>query len=247
MRIGIFGDSAFSWHGFPQTDLNSDTDCISWNDKVCEYFNASQYNKAVHQGSAERILCELKDSDFNFDLVLISIPHSDAFYLPNCNRDLGFNSDYEYRAELVFKQDMGDSPDSIFNITAIEEYPQDQINTKSVREQFSTLDEFIQTLTLCKKHLYNHKIAKNRHAGALIQIDSLLRFRGIKTLYSCPLHYVPPWVKLEAGPIFDELYDATKKYRMWRNLPNNITLEGQEEISKLVIEKIISMEGWLSG
>ena len=142
---------------------------------------------------------------------------------------------------------MGDSPDAIFNITAIEEYPQDQINPKSVREQFSTLDEFIQTLALCKKHLYNHKIGKNRHAGALIQIDSLLRFRGIKTLYSCPLHYVPPWVKLEAGPIFEELYDATKKYRMWRNLPNAITLEGQEEISKLVIDKAISMEGWLSG
>ena len=56
MRIGFYGASEVAWTG---DKING---VYSWNDMVCEYFEADQTNHAVLEGSSERALLKLKST-----------------------------------------------------------------------------------------------------------------------------------------------------------------------------------------
>ena len=73
MKIGVFGASEAAWSGYPYPCADTNELLISWNDIVCKYFKAEQYNRAVPQGSLERVLRELKKCKKNLDLAIVTI------------------------------------------------------------------------------------------------------------------------------------------------------------------------------
>ena len=45
MKIGFFGASETARYGYPYKCNLTNELSVSWNDAVCKYFNAEQYNK----------------------------------------------------------------------------------------------------------------------------------------------------------------------------------------------------------
>ena len=225
MIIGMFGASETAWHGYPYQCEDTKELVVSWNDIVCKYFNAEQYNKAVLQGSMERVLYELKKCKKTLDIAIINISKFKFTHLPNCDIDFRVDHGIDNRAE------------QIFDFKGIQHGPKFESH-RNVKNQFDSKQEFIDLCTLYKKYLYNSEAQINRHAGALLQIDLWLKTKNIKTIYLSRSENIPPWVSLTAGKIFDYMHLKAEEYRKFYNLPNNISAEGQKIIAKWLIKRI---------
>lgn len=225
MIIGFFGASETAWHGYPYKCNQINELVVSWNDAVCKYFNAEQYNKSVLQGSTERALYELKKCKKPLDLVIINISKFKFTHLPNCDCDFKVDHVIENRAE------------QIFDVKGVQHGPKFESH-RNVRNQFESKQEFIDLCTLYKKYLYNSEAQINRHAGALLQIDMWLKSKNIKTIYLGMYENIPPWVSLKAGKVYDNIHKTADENRKTFNLPNNITAKGQKLLAKWLIKRI---------
>lgn len=225
MLIGFFGASELSWTGYSFTDKFSGKSSRSWNDLACKHLNAEQYNRAVLQGSSERALMELKKCKKSLDLAVIGISQPKFAYLPRCDVDFRLDHDSVERAE------------QIFDIKGVQHGPKYESH-RNLCEQFGNKEEFINTYNLFKKHLYDPELMMNRHAGALIQIDSWLKSKNIRTIYFCKSKYLPPWVDLTAGPKFEEILEFCEENRIYENLPNNLSRDAQFKIAAWFVKTI---------
>ena len=225
MIIGFFGASEVAWYGYPYKCTDNKELAFSWNDIVCKYFQAEQYNKAVLQGSTERVLYELKKCKKKLDVVVINISNFKFTYIPNCSIDFNTGHSINTRAEQVFE------------FKGLQGGPKFESH-RNFRDQFESKEEFITLCTLHKKYLYNSEAMLNRQAGALLQIDMWLKTKNIKTIYLSDPVNIPPWVSLTAGNVYDDMNILAAKHRKYRNLPNNISLEGQKLIAKWLIKRI---------
>tara|TARA_Y100001972_G_C7645627_1_gene324458 strand:- start:1078 stop:1770 length:693 start_codon:yes stop_codon:yes gene_type:complete len=225
MIIGFFGASEVAWFGYPFKCIETKELAFSWNDIVCKYFKAEQYNRAVLQGSTERVLFELKKCKKTLDLAIVNISNFKFTYLPNCDIDFNAGHSANTRAE------------QIFDCKAIQHGPKFESH-RNFSNQFESKEEFITLCNLHKKYLYNSEAQINRQAGALIQIDMWLKTKNIKTIYLADHHNIPPWVTLTAGDIYNNMNILAAKHRKYRNLPNNISIEGQKLIAKWLIKRI---------
>ena len=225
MIIGFFGASETAWHGYPYQCVDTKELAFSWNDIVCKYFNAKQYNKAVLQGSTERALYELKKCKKDLDVAIINISNFKFTYLPNC--DIDFNTGHSANTRA----------DQVFDFKGIQHGPKFESH-RNFRSQFESKEEFINLCNLHKKYLYNSEAMLNRQAGTLLQIDMWLKTKNINAIYlSNPIN-IPPWVSLSAGKVYDYMHKTAEEHRKYRNLPNNISLEGQKLIAKWLIKRI---------
>ena len=224
MNIGFFGASETSWHGYSYLCSDTNELSISWNDIVCKYFKAEQYNRAVLQGSMERVLHELKKCKKNLDIAIVSISHFKFIYLPTCDIDFSSHS-ISTRVEDAFE---------VHGIQHGRKFE----NYKNFTNQFESKEEFVTLVNLYKKYLYNADSAQNRQAGILSQIDLWLKTKNIKTIYLAPPVNIPPWVNLTAGKVYDYMHKTSAENRRYRNLPNNISVKGQKLIAKWLIKRI---------
>ncbi|MCH1416438.1 MAG: hypothetical protein L7V30_02870 [Gammaproteobacteria bacterium] len=223
MKIGVFGASEASWFGYSYPCADTNELSISWNDIVCKYFKAEQYNRAVLQGSMERVLHELKKCKKDLDLAIVIISHFKFIYLPTC--DIDFSSRSSSRVEDAFESK------GIQHGRKFENY-------KNFSNQFKSKEEYVTLVNLYKKYLYNAESAQNRQAGILSQIDLWLKTKNIKTIYLSRPANIPPWVSLSAGNVYDDMYLIAKANRRYVNLPNNISVNGQKLIAKWLIKRI---------
>ena len=225
MIIGFFGTSELAWHGYPYQCLDTNEIAHSWNDLVCKYFKAEQYNKAVQQGSTERVLFELKKCKKKLDLAIVNFSRYKFTYLPTCDIDFKVDDTILNRAE------------QIFDYKGTQHGPKFE-NHRNVRNQFKSKQEFIELCTLYKKYLYSPETHMSRQAGALLQIDMWLKTKNIKTLYLCWTENIPPWITLTAGKVSESMNKIADKHRKFHILPNNISLKGQKIIAKWLIKRI---------
>ncbi len=225
MIIGFFGTSETAWYGYPYQCLDTKKIAYSWNDLVCKYFNAEQFNKAVQQGSTERVLYELKKCKKKLDLAIVNFSSYKFTYLPTCAIDFKVDDTILNRAEQIFEY-KGTQPGLKFS------------NHRNLCNQFKDKQEFIDLCSLYKKYLYNSEAQINRQAGTLLQIDMWLKTKGIKTMYLCWPKNIPPWVSLSAGKVYDSMNVTAEEHRKYHNLPNNISIEGQRLIAKWLIKRI---------
>ena len=220
MRIGFYGASEVAWTDYKINGVSS------WNDMVCEYFNAEQINHAVLEGSSERALLKLKSTKEKLDLAVISLRNCFKFTpMVYCDRDFPIGR-LSANAE-----------------TAREWY--NYVGTKkkkdgrdSVKKQFGSEDEFYNTWSLFKKHLYSPDLQMIRHAGALIQINQYVSAFKIPTVFIIKNENLPPWVTLSGGINSDEISTLYEQNRQHNNLPNNLSAEGQKIIAKYFVKLI---------
>jgi len=224
MKIGFYGDSKACWAKFPIYDD------ISFIDIVCEHYQAKLINKGVPQGSEERILKELKKSK-EPDMVVIFHSQSSRFYLPQTDRDIDvrdFNKFFDDRkANYIWKagEKNRDSASEFFD------YGQ-------IKDKFKDLDEFIATISLYKKHLYDADVHLNRYYGSLVQIDQFLTHKKIPSIHVIDPNAMPSWFKFQSGETATDLFRLSEDNFELGTFPNNISKKGQQRIAKILISKI---------
>jgi hypothetical protein len=226
VTVGFYGASDAAWSGYNYIDKDSGNEVISWNDLVSAYFNTTGVNSAVMDGSIERAALAIKSTKTPIDIAIIVMGSYAAIPLINCDRDIAAGH-----------KDFDNTSEQIFNIKGVSiefKYAPD----KDVAKQFGSREEYIQTLNLWKKHLWSAELQSLRYTGALIQLDQYLIANNIPAIYVGRARRVPTWLKLQAGVVYDELYDLNRKFRQTANLPNNISAEGQKELAKVYIKLI---------
>lgn len=123
---------------------------------------------------------------------------------------------------------------------------------KSEKVQISK-EIFFNTLYTYNEKFYDADTEKNRFIGALLQIDSYLKFKNIKTIH-CPMlpDHIPKWFKFQSGitdisiSSYQDVkiihYDGTKSlnpYNVNYNQSfNGINQEGNDIISSKLIKYI---------
>lgn len=220
MKIGFFGASEVAWAGYKINGVSS------WNDMICEYFNAEQINHAVLEGSSERALLKLKKVKQKLDLAVISLPNSYKFSsMVNCDRDY----------PIAAPGNVLDVAKKWYNYVGTKKKKDGR---DSVKMQFGSEDEFLTTWSLFKKHLWSPELQMIRHAGALIQINQFLSNFSIPCIFIIRSESIPPWVKLDAGCVSTELPKLYLNHRQTNNLPNNLSAEGQKIIAKYFVKLI---------
>lgn len=228
MNIGFFGDSPLSWTGYAYNCKNTGSLTVSWNDMLCKALKATQFNTAVLQGSTERTLISLKQCKIKLDLAIVSISNHRFTYLPRCDIDHNIIDN------------PGDRAKQLFEIKGVQHGP-NYNHYKNVCAQFSSVEEFVETFNLYRKHFYDPQLQLNRQAGALQQIDQWLCKNEINTIYiSNAKNVIPAWVELKAGKHLSDFRQIYKKHRETNNLPNSISFRGQTEIAGWFWKKIIN-------
>lgn len=225
MRIGFYGDSKACWAKSP-IDSN-----VSFIDKVCSHYNAELLNQGVPQGSEERVLNELKKTK-DPDLIVIFHSKSARFYLPNANRDLDvrdFDQFYDDR-----------KANYIWNVT--EEKEKDMagqyFNYGRIKEKFADIKEFIATISLYKKYLYDPDVHLNRWYGTLIQIDQYIFHKKIPCIHVIDPNLIPSWFEFKSGEVAFDIDQMCEDHYEINPFPNNISIKGQELIADALISKI---------
>ena len=219
MRIGFYGASEVAWTGYKINGV------YSWNDMVCEYFKADQTNHAVLEGSSERALLKLKSTKDKLDLAVFSLRNCYKFApMVYCDRDFPV---------ATLKND--DMSRRWYNYVGTKKKKDGR---DSVKKQFESEREFVNTWHLHKKHLWSPELQMIRHAGALIQINQYLSAFNIPTVFVVKKENLPAWVKLDSGVNSTKISKLYEENRQHDNLPNNLSAEGQKTIAKYFVSLV---------
>lgn len=219
MNIGFYGHSNCAYSS-PDSFL----------DIVAGRLGANLVSKGVKQGSEERILFDLKKTK---DLDVAVIFHSEPgfAFLPNCDRDVDMTNISKRRMDYLMRQQEWDSKFT-------EDY------TPVFKKEFKELDEFINTATVYRDHLYHPDLMLNRFYGALLQIDRYLIDKGIPCVHV--LNYsnaIPNWFKFNSGVIDYVVMDLCQKYKTAREqfFVNIVTKEGNLMIADQLMKKLTEL------
>jgi hypothetical protein len=227
MKIGFYGHSTACWAGFPVKDQKS------FIDMICEHYHATLVNKGVPQGSQERILFEIKKTK-EIDLAVIFHSTSSFVYLPSCQRDLTL-TELNDKAFYLWRELSDNSTDLA---KAKEQY----FSYGGIKETFEDIKIFIDTMSLYKKFLYHPDLNMNRYLGALVQTDQYIAAKKIPCIHIISKRNLPTWFTFTSGMFCYDIPELEKKYYKIQ-FPNNISAEGQQVLSKALIEKIDNLLG----
>ena len=220
MRLGFYGDSTACWTLRPINKFKPfiEEDKGSFIDTICKKYKAICVSTGAAEGSIERILVNLKKTK-KIDFAFIFYSSPSRFYLPNTDRDIDIGDFDKYFSDK--------KANYLFNIQ--------KQNTENLKKDFDNLEEFIKTISLYKKYLYDPDVHLNRWYGALIQIDQYITAKNIPCVHVVNKNIIPPWFEFSSGIVAHEIYDLCKQ-NYDRSLPNNISEQGQDLIADALIK-----------
>jgi len=232
MHIHIFGHSICAKAGWkndrPEPDL--------FVDKLIKKYNIPDENyHAVNQGSEERILYFLKKVK-QIDLAIIFHGTPQHFFCPAWSSDFHLVDqdkywDNDYPKDLLYMPEiLNDEPkQKTHNII---------LDKKNYKKSYET---FI-------KNFYTPELNRNRHYGALIQIDQYLNHKKIHAIHCTLKTTLPNWFKFSNGIVDTELAELQKqnsKYYCGHSKSSNaISEEGNIYIADKLSEYINELTGW---
>jgi len=230
MHVHIFGHSICARAGWKKDR----PEAKKFADILIEKYNIPKKNyHAVNQGSEERILYFLKKVK-EIDVAIIFHGTPQHFFCPAWSSDFHlvdrpeyWDNDYPRRLKYI-PEILNDKPiDTNHEI----------LDRKSYRHFYEVFTE----------HFYTPELNRNRHYGALMQIDQYIKHKNIKVIH-CPLKKsIPDWFKFSSGIVDNELAELQKQnskyYCSSQQSSNQITPEGNEYIANKLIEYIESF-GW---
>lgn len=230
MHIHIFGHSICARAGW----RNGQPEFKKFSDILIEKYNIPRHNyHAVNQGSEERILYFLKKVK-EIDIAIIFHGTPQHFFCPAWSTDFHLVDDPNYWSN--------DYPHRI-------RYTPEILNDKQVGIDYSVLDksQYKQYYEVFAEHFYTPELNRNRHHGALLQIDQYIKHKKIKAIHCTLKKSIPDWFKFSSGIVDNELAELQKqnsKYYCSSQISSNqITKEGNQYIANKLIGYIESF-GW---
>lgn len=245
MHLGFYGHSSVSWTLRPINSYKpfSEKDEGSFIDIVCKHYNSILVNKGVLQGSIERVLVDLKKTK-KIDFAFIFYSGSNRFYLPRTNRDIDLKHFNEFfkdtKAKYIWNVQKNQSKNIIWNI---EKWHSERVKKafysqgENIEDVYDSIEEFITTLSLYKKYLYDPEVHLNRWYGSLIQIDQYLYAKKIPCIHVIDNNMIPPWFKFKSGIVAPHIDALCKKYHD-NSVENSISIPGQKIIAEALIAEV---------
>ena len=201
---------------------------------INKYSTSGPDNIGIAKCSEERILYNLKKTK---DIDIAIIFHSDpVFYF--CPM---FKSDNSKLSEKDFE-----SGRMVFKTTVYTEYRNDKRIDNNILEtnrDTLSIEETKNVFKLYQEYFYTPETNKNRHAGALIQIDQYLSFKKIKAIHLLQdKTHIPNWFNFTTGIVDFELaamqHDNNPYSCSYSRSANAITEEGNDIIFNKLSEYI---------
>lgn len=232
MHIHIFGHSICAragWkHDKPEPDL--------FVDRLIKKYNIPDSNyHAVNQGSEERILYFLKKVK-QIDLAIIFHGTPQHFFCPAWSSDFHLVDQDKYW-ENDYPKDLYYMPE------ILKDKPKEPIHdiVLDKKNYQKSYENFV-------KHFYTPELNRNRHYGALIQIDQYLHHKKIHAIHCVLKNTLPTWFKFSNGIVDTELAELQKQnskfYTGSQNSGNLISEEGNIYITNKLTEYIEQLTGW---
>lgn len=223
MNIGFYGASGACW-------CNSE-DNQSWCDQLASHLDADIVNSGTPQGSAERILYELKKTR-HLDIAVIFHTQPKYVFIPHADRDVSLSSVKPRRAELLWTERAGNI------IPTPEQFESEFFSYGGLRETFGDTETFITAMSYMREYFYDPDLLRNRYQATMLLIDSYLHNNSIPVWHSIVPKHTPDYCVPQWGHIDTEL--ATWQWPLVTDknphTPNNLTPEQNVHIYQTIAE-----------
>lgn len=233
MNLYVFGHS-ITWRKpvFNKTMPNTFVDILFEKYNVPEYDHAYTYPYC----STERILYFLKKIK-QIDVAIIFYGLPEFFFAPSLDKDFILINEKDYYWDDPLWEKLNTYP-SVIEDRPITPYEW-KIKRNSILNQKNhiTNKEFKSKYYDYLKYFHTVDLCRNRHYGALTQIDQYVNYKKIPVIH-CPLpKTLPTWFNFTSGIVDTELYNYEFTHSCKHTLVKNaITEKGNQ----LIAEKLIS-------
>ena len=210
MNIGFYGHSNCAYR-------SND----SFIDLISTYLGANIVNTGTRQGSEERVLYELKKTK-KIDVAIIFHCNPSNLFLPGCDRDIGISNMSQSRSEYMFNKWDGFA----------------EIHHSKFLQKFKSAENFWNSFQTYKEYFYDPDLQVNRFNGALLQIDSYIKFKSIKCIHV--VENIPSWFTFSSGMVDYEIMKIIKNNPQESGtfFVNCISKIGNELVANKLIELI---------
>lgn len=230
LRIGFYGPSTVCW-------VNSENS-VSFIDQIRDHFDAQIVNVGVPQGSAERILFELKKTK-HLDIAIVFHTVPRYVFVPKCSRDLSLDCVKPRRAGLLWTES---NPRLVPNQ---QQFEHEFLRYGGIADVFDSTENFVDAMTTMREYFYHPDLQLNRYQGAMLAIDSYLSSLQIPVFQSIVPKYTPQWLMPSTGTIDHELsgWIWVTETKQNPQTPNNLTPDQNRRMAARLIEWIKQQRG----
>ena len=198
--------------------------------------------------SEERILYFLKKQK-DIDVAIIFHSEPQMFFIPGIERDFATVSSSS-KFWLGPRWNRMNYLSSIVNDKKLSEEEWFNMHYRKINEDSHiSIDEFKEAYDIYLKYFYTHDLNRNRHYGALMQIDQYTKAKQIPTIHCVMPKTLPTWFEFSHGIVDTDIAQFQHPTSNYYTAPfkgNSISKEGNDIIANTLsnyVDKLVGVSG----